>query len=55
MTPAKAIQIVLDKYRAEKIEGIDILLADSLSVLDTDLDKKKLLWKALQKMFMKPV
>jgi DNA polymerase III psi subunit len=47
------LQIHLIKYQMEKIEGIDILLADSLSVLEHDQDLKKQLWKCLKEMFAK--
>ncbi|MDO1446641.1 hypothetical protein Q0590_10290 [Rhodocytophaga aerolata] len=47
------LQIHLIKYQVEKIEGIDMLLADSLSVLEYDQDLKKQLWKCLKEMFAK--
>jgi hypothetical protein len=47
------LELYLKKYQVERIEGVDMLLADSLSVLENSPDAKKLLWKALQQMFMK--
>jgi DNA polymerase III psi subunit len=47
------LQIHLLKYQIEKIEGIDMLLADSLNFLEHDLDAKKQLWKCLREMFGK--
>ncbi|QHT68529.1 hypothetical protein GXP67_18715 [Rhodocytophaga rosea] len=47
------LELYLKKYQVERIEGVDMLLADSLSVLENSPDAKKLLWKALQHMFMK--
>ena len=47
------LQLYLKKYQVENIEGVDMLLADSLSDLENSADKKKLLWKGLQHMFMK--
>ena len=47
------LDIRLQKYKVEKIEGISVLLADTLDVLETDMERKKQLWRALQLMFMK--
>jgi DNA polymerase III psi subunit len=47
------LHIHLLKYQIEKIEGIDMLLADSLNFLEHDLDAKKQLWKCLREMFGK--
>ncbi len=47
------LDIHLLKYKAEKVEGIPMLLADSLSVLEHDLDAKKQLWRCLKEMFGK--
>lgn len=47
------LQIHLIKYQTEKVEGIDMLLADSLSVIEHDQDLKKQLWKCLKDMFVK--
>jgi len=46
------IQIPLEAYRVTRVEGIDILLADSLFELQLNTDKKKMLWQALQAMFL---
>ncbi len=46
------IQIPLQPYRVTRVEGIDILLADSLFELQLNTDKKKLLWQSLQGMFL---
>jgi hypothetical protein len=47
------LQIHLLKYQIEKVEGITMLLADSLNFLEHDLDAKKQLWKCLKEMFGK--
>jgi hypothetical protein len=47
------LQLYLKKYQVETIEGVDMLLVDSLTELESSPDKKKLLWKGLQHMFMK--
>jgi DNA polymerase III psi subunit len=47
------LQIHLLKYQLETVEGIKMLLADSLSFLEHDLDAKKQLWKCLKEMFSK--
>ena len=46
------IQVPLEAYRVQRVEGIDILLADSLFELQLNTDKKKMLWQALQGMFL---
>lgn len=46
------IRIPLTAYRVTRVEGIDILLADSLFELQLNTDKKKMLWHALQGMFL---
>lgn len=47
------LQLYLKKYQVERVEGVDLLLSDSLTELEHNADKKKMLWKALQQMFMK--
>ncbi|MDJ1500063.1 hypothetical protein [Xanthocytophaga agilis] len=46
------IQIPLEAYKTASVEGVDILLVDSLFELQLNTDKKKLLWKCLQTMFL---
>lgn len=46
------LQLYLKKYEVEQIEGVSMLLSDNLSELEHSPEKKKLLWKALQQMFM---
>jgi|GEM_PF-2469717 len=46
------IQIPMEPYRVIRVEGIDMLLADSLFELQLNTDKKKMLWQALQGMFL---
>jgi DNA polymerase III psi subunit len=47
------LQIPLLAYEVKKVEGIALLLADSLTELEINTDKKKMLWKALKQMFAK--
>lgn len=46
------IRIPLTAYQVTRVEGIDILLADSFFELQLNTDKKKMLWHALQGMFL---
>ena len=46
------IQVPLMPYQVTRVEGIDILLADSLFELQLNTDKKKRLWQALQTLFL---
>lgn len=39
------------KYNIHENDGIRILIADSLQELESDKEKKTMLWKALQRMF----
>ncbi len=41
----------LDNYEISEIEGSTMLQSDSLTDVQTDVEKKKALWKALQEVF----
>lgn len=45
------LDLLLPPYTPKQIEGIWFLLAEPLSVIDADKDRKKRLWLALKKMF----
>jgi len=46
------LQIKEQKYNQLKILSIDLLFADSISAISTDVTKKKQLWNALQSLFL---
>lgn len=45
------LDLLLPPYTPKQIEGIWFLLAEPLSVIDADKERKKRLWLALKKMF----
>lgn len=45
------LEILLVPYQIKPVEGINFLFADPLSVLQSDVSKKKALWLCLKKMF----
>ncbi len=45
------LDLLLPPYTPKQIEGIWFLLAEPLSVIDADQERKKRLWLALKKMF----
>lgn len=45
----KALKIT--KYQPSNQNGVNFLLADPLSAIESDVEKKKLLWKAIQILF----
>jgi DNA polymerase III psi subunit len=47
------INIPLTAYRVQKIEEINMLLADSFHELELNTDKKRMLWTCLKAMFQK--
>ena len=46
------LDLLLPPYTPKQIEGIWFLLAEPLSVIDADKERKKRLWLALKKMFV---
>ncbi len=47
------INIQLTAYRVQKIEDVNMLLADSFHELELNTDKKRMLWTCLKEMFQK--
>jgi hypothetical protein len=47
------INIPLTAYQVQKIEGVNMLLADSFHELELNTDKKRMLWTCLKGMFQK--
>lgn len=48
------VDLLLVPYSPKYIDGIWLLLADPLAVIEADRNLKKKLWQALQKMFERP-
>jgi DNA polymerase III psi subunit len=49
------LNIPLTAYKVQKVEDIQMLLADSFHELQLNTDKKRLLWTCLKQMFLKTV
>lgn len=46
------LDIMMDRYAPVRFEGITFLMADSLPTVEADLNLKKRLWTALQRVFL---
>ena len=47
------LDIMMDRYAPVRFEGITFLMADSLPTIEADLNLKKRLWGALQRVFLR--